>query len=160
LRFLSGVKMRVMAIDYGAKAIGVAISDELQLTVRPLITIRREKRKYAQIIEQIGALITEHEIGTLVVGLPLNMDGTRGPAVARVESFIEDLRGSLSVPIVTVDERLTSYEADRMMREMGMNERERRARSDEYAATIILQDYLDGLKLTDPPNISSPDFSL
>jgi putative Holliday junction resolvase len=152
--------MRVMAIDYGAKAIGVAISDELQLTVRPLITIRREKRKYAQIIEQIGALITEHEIGTLVVGLPLNMDGTRGPAVARVESFIEDLRGSLSVPIVTVDERLTSYEADRMMREMGMNERERRARSDEYAATIILQDYLDGLKLTDPPNISSPDFSL
>ncbi len=152
--------MRVMAIDYGAKAIGVAISDELQLTVRPLTTIRREKRKYAQVIEQIGALITEHEIGTLVVGLPLNMDGTRGPAVERVESFIEDLRQRLSVPIVTIDERLTSYEADRMMREIGMNERERRARSDEYAATIILQDYLDGLKLTDPPDISSPDFSL
>jgi putative Holliday junction resolvase len=149
-----------MAIDYGAKAIGVAVSDELRLTVRPLTTIRREKRKYAQIIEQIGALITEHEIGTLVVGLPLNMDGTRGPAVARVESFIEDLRRNLSVPIVTIDERLTSYEADRMMREMGMNERERRARSDEYAATIILQDYLDGLKLADPPDISSPDFSL
>jgi putative Holliday junction resolvase len=149
-----------MAIDYGAKAIGVAVSDELRLTVRPLTTIRREKRKYAQIIEQIGALITEHEIGTLVVGLPLNMDGTRGPAVARVESFIEDLRRNLSVPIVTIDERLTSYEADRMMREMGMNERERRARSDEYAATIILQDYLDGLKLADPPDNSSPDFSL
>jgi putative Holliday junction resolvase len=149
-----------MAVDYGSKAIGVAISDELRLTVRPLTTIRREKRKYAQIIGQIGALITEHEIGTLVVGLPLNMDGTRGPAIARVESFIEDLRRSLSVPIVAIDERLTSYEADRMMREMGMNERERRARSDEYAATIILQDYLDGLKLADPPDISSPDFSL
>ena len=154
------MKMRVMAIDYGAKAIGVAISDELQLTVRPLATIRREKRKYAQVIERIGALITEHEIGTLVVGLPLNMDGTRGPAVERVESFIEDLRRSLSVPIVTIDERLTSYGADQMMREMGMNERERRARSDEYAATIILQDYLDGLKLTTPPDDSSPDFSL
>ncbi|MCI0524044.1 MAG: Holliday junction resolvase RuvX [Acidobacteria bacterium] len=152
--------MRVMAVDYGSKAIGVAISDELRLTVRPLATIRREKRKYAQVIERIGALITEHEIGTLVVGLPLNMDGTRGPAVERVESFIEDLRRSLSIPIVTIDERLTSYEADQMMREMGMNERERRARSDEYAATIILQDYLDGLKLTDPPDISSPDFSL
>ncbi len=95
-----------------------------------------------------------------MVGLPLNMDGTRGPAVARVESFIEDLRRNLSVPIVTIDERLTSYEADQMMREMGMNERERRARSDEYAATIMLQDYLDGLKPTTSPDNSSPDFSL
>lgn len=152
--------MRVMAVDYGSKAIGVAISDELRLTARPLTTIRREKRKYAQVIERIGALITEHEIGTLVVGLPLNMDGTRGPAVARVESFIEDLRRSISIPIVTIDERLTSYEADQVMREMGMNEHERRARSDEYAATIILQDYLDGLKLITPPDNSSPDFSL
>src|SRR5574341_934642 len=111
--------MRVLAIDYGAKAIGVAISDELQLTVRPLMTVRREKRKYAQIIEQIGALITEHEIGTLVVGLPLNMDGTRGPAVERVESFIEDLRRNLSIPIVTIDERLTSYEARSEERRVG-----------------------------------------
>ncbi|MGH9855192.1 MAG: RuvX/YqgF family protein, partial [Blastocatellia bacterium] len=61
-----------MAIDYGEKAIGVAISDELQLTVRPLTTIRREKQKYARVIERIGALVAENEIVTLVVGLPLN----------------------------------------------------------------------------------------
>jgi len=133
-----------MAIDYGEKAIGVAISDELQLTVRPLTTIRREKQKYAQVIERIGALVAENEIATLVVGLPLNMDGTRGAAVERVESFISDLRRSVSIPIVTIDERLTSYEADQILREMGVSLRQRRAKSDEYAATIILQDYIDG----------------
>ena len=133
-----------MALDYGEKAIGVAISDELQLTVRPLTTIRREKRGYAQVIERICELVAEHEIATLVVGLPLNMDGTRGAAVERVDSFISDLRRSVPIPIVTVDERLTSIEADRILREMGVGPRERRARSDEYAASIILQDYIDG----------------
>src|SRR5215813_8914308 len=123
--------MRVMAIDYGERSVGVAISDELRLTVRPLATIRRGKRKYAQVIERIVALVAENEIATLVVGLPLNMDGTRGAAVERVESFISDLRRSVSIPIETVDERLTSYEADQILREMGVSLRQRRARSDE-----------------------------
>lgn len=133
-----------MAIDYGERSVGVAISDELQLTVRPLTTIRREKRGYAEVIDRIRALVAENEIATLVVGLPLNMDGTRGAAVERVESFISDLQRSVSVPIVKVDERLTSHEADRILREMGVGLRERRARSDEYAASLILQDYIDG----------------
>ncbi|HMV47075.1 MAG TPA: Holliday junction resolvase RuvX [Blastocatellia bacterium] len=135
--------MRVMAVDYGTKAIGLAISDELQLTVRPLTTIRREKRDRNRVAERIGNLVVEHEIGTLVVGLPLNMDGTRGEAVENVERFIAGLH--LSVPIVTIDERLTSYEADQILREMGVSLKERKARSDEYAAVLILQDYLDGL---------------
>jgi len=133
-----------MAIDYGERSVGVAISDELQLTVRPLATIRREKKGYAQVIERISALVAENEVATLVVGLPLNMDGTRGAAVERVESFISDLRRSVSIPIATVDERLTSHEADLILREMGVGLRERRARSDEYAATVILQDYIEG----------------
>jgi putative Holliday junction resolvase len=133
-----------MALDYGERGVGVAISDELRLTVRPLTTIRRKKQRYAQVIERIRELVAEHEIATLVVGLPLNMDGTRGAAVERVETFISDLRRSVPIPIVTVDERLTSIEADRMLREMGVGPRERRARSDEYAASIILQDYIDG----------------
>ena len=138
--------MRVMALDYGERGVGVAISDELQLTARPLTTIRREKKRYAQVIERIRELVDENEVATLVVGLPLNMDGSRGAAVERVESFISDLRLGVSIPIVTVDERLTSQEADRMLREMGVGLRERRARSDEYAAMIILQDYIDGQK--------------
>lgn len=138
--------MRLMAIDYGERSIGVAISDELQLTVRPLTTIRREKEKFAHVIRRISELVAENGIATLVVGLPLNMDGTRGAAVERVESFISELRRSVLIPIVTVDERLTSHEADRMLRDMGVGLRERRARSDEYAAMIILQDYIDGQK--------------
>ena len=138
--------MRLMAIDYGERSIGVAISDELQLTVRPLTTIRREKEKFAHVIRRISELVAENGIATLVVGLPLNMDGTRGAAVERVESFVSELRRSVLIPIVTVDERLTSHEADRMLRDMGVGLRERRARSDEYAAMIILQDYIDGQK--------------
>ncbi len=147
--------MRMMAIDYGTKAIGVAISDELQLTVRPLTTIRSRNLKHAQIIERICALIAESEVGTLVVGMPLNMDGTRGPAAARVERLIEDLRRRLTIPVVEIDERLTSYEADQMLREMGADRRERSARSDEYAAAIILQDYLERQNRRAPPNNSS-----
>lgn len=133
-----------MAIDYGEKSIGVAISDELQLTVRPLTTIRRGKKKYSQVIETICSLVNDHEIGTLIMGLPLNMDGTRGEAADRVEKFVDALQSRLPISIVIIDERLTSYEADQILREMGLNERERRARSDEYAAAIILHDYLEG----------------
>jgi putative Holliday junction resolvase len=147
--------MRVMALDYGERRVGVAISDELQLIARPLTTIRREKKGYAQIIDRIRELVDENEVATLVVGLPLNMDGSRGAAVDRVESFISDLRRSVSIPVVAVDERLTSREADRMLREMGMGLRERRARSDEYAASVILQDYIDEQRRT-PMSETSP----
>lgn len=136
--------MRVMAIDYGTKAIGVAISDELQLTVRPLTTIRRERQNQIPVVEKVGELAHEHEIGVLVIGLPLNMNGTRGEATEKVEKFVADLRPHLSMPIVLIDERLTSYEADQILREMGVGPKERKAKSDEYAAVLILQDYLDG----------------
>ncbi len=136
--------MRVMAIDYGSKSIGIAVSDELQLTVRPLTTVRRERRNYSQVIDTICSLVEENEVGTVVIGMPLNMNGTRGEAAERVESFVSDLRNRISTPIISIDERLTSHEADQVLREMGFNERERRSRSDEYAAVIILQDYLDG----------------
>lgn len=138
--------MRAMAIDYGTKAIGLAICDELQLTVRPLTTIRHPE--LSQAAERIGQLAEEYEVGTLVVGLPLNMDGSRGTAVENVEKFIAELHPHLSlraIPIVTIDERLTSFEADQILREMGVSLKERKAKSDEYAAVLILQDYLDGL---------------
>lgn len=136
--------MRLMAIDYGTKAIGLAICDELHLSVRPLTTIRCEKLDRKQVTKRICDLTAEHEIGGLIVGLPLNMDGTRGAAVEKVERFITDLQPHLSIPIVTVDERLTSYEADQLLREMGVSQKDRKAKSDEYAAVLILQDYLDG----------------
>lgn len=136
--------MRVLALDYGTKAIGLAICDELQLTVRPLMTIRRERQDRKRVAQRIRDLVVEHEIGALVVGLPLNMNGTRGEAVERVEGFIADLRPQLSIPIITIDERLTSYEADQILRGMGIGAKGRKSKSDEYAAVLILQDYLDG----------------
>lgn len=130
--------MRIMALDYGTRSIGVAISDELQITVRPLTTLSAD----AWLIERIMALVIEYEVGTVVVGLPLRMDGTRGEAAERTEIFVRKLQSQLSIPIVMRDERLTSHAADELLRERGASLRERRARSDEYAAAIILQDYL------------------
>lgn len=134
--------MRVMAIDYGSKSIGLAISDELRLVVRPLATIRRDGGGSSAVLGRIAGYVLEYEVGTLVVGMPLSMDGTRGTAARRVERFIDGLRPAITIPIVTVDERLTSREADDRLRARGMSERERRRRSDEYAAVIMLEDYL------------------
>ena len=135
--------MRLMALDYGTRAIGVAISDELKLTVRPLTTIRRERQSRSRVIELITTLVAEQEVETLVVGLPLRMDGTAGDAAERVMRFIRELQSKLQIPVVPYNERLTSREADEILRERGADARERRARSDEIAAAIILQDYLN-----------------
>lgn len=136
-----------MALDYGTTAIGVAVSDELQLTARPLTTLRRKNLpgknlSDAQIAAHMANLLAEYEIGLLLVGLPLNMDGTRGVAVAKVERFVAELQANTDVPIQMMDERLTSREADERLREQGADAHERKAKSDEYAALILLEDYL------------------
>lgn len=135
--------MRAMALDYGTKAIGIAISDELRLTVRPLTTIRRRRQSRNQIIAQIKALLEEYEAAELIVGLPLRLDGTIGDAAERVNIFIVELQKALAVPIIAQDERLTSHEAEAMMRELGFDQRQRKEKSDEYAAAIILREYLE-----------------
>jgi putative holliday junction resolvase len=134
--------LRVLAIDYGTNSVGLAICDELQLTTRPLTTIRRKPGRRLDLSQEIQHYVEEYEIGTLVVGLPLNMDGTRGEATRRVERFIATLQPLLTIPVYTVDERLTSREADERLRTAGMSDRERRKMSDEYAAVVILEDYL------------------
>jgi putative holliday junction resolvase len=144
--------MRLMALDYGTHSIGVAVCDELRLAVRPLTTIRRKGPSRAAVIAKIRELVAEYEPMTLVVGLPLRMDGTSGDAAERVQRFIADLQRELNIPVAAQDERLTSREADELMREQGLDARERRARSDEYAAAVILQDYL----ASNPPAENSP----
>lgn len=133
----------MMAIDYGTRAIGVAVADELGITVRPLTTIRCGRMSHRQVFECIAQLVAENEISTLVVGLPLRADGTRGAAAMRVEKFIGNLQSQLSIPVVTCNEFLSSREADEILRANGADFKTRRARSDEYAATVILRDYLD-----------------
>ena len=132
-----------MAIDYGTRAIGVAVADELGITVRPLTTIRCQRLNRRQVLERIAQLVAENEIGTLVVGLPLRADGTRGEAALRVEKFIGELQAQLTITVVACNEFLSSREADEILRASGADFKTRRARSDEYAATVILRDYLD-----------------
>ncbi len=132
--------MRVLAIDFGAKRIGTAISDALGITVRPVETIRRSSVE--RDIARLKSLVEDLEAEAVVFGLPLRMDGTEGEAAATAMKFAERLRSRITVPLFTQDERLTSYEAEQMMIERGYGREQRRARSDEFAAMIILQDYL------------------
>jgi putative holliday junction resolvase len=138
--------MRVLAIDLGTKRIGIAVSDALGLTVRPLETIRRTSDQND--IVRIETLVNDLEAEAVVVGLPLRMDGTIGDAAAATMRFVDKLRAQLDVAVITQDERLTSYEAEQMMTERGFSRDKRRARSDELAAMIILRDYLASFETT------------
>jgi len=132
--------MRVLAIDLGSKRIGTAVSDALGLSARPVETIRRSSNE--RDIARLQALVADLDAEAVVVGLPLRMDGTVGDAAARTLRFVERLRAALAVDVFTQDERLTSYEAEQMMIERGFNREARRARSDEFAALLILEDFL------------------
>jgi len=132
--------MRVLAIDLGTKNIGTAVSDELGITVRPLETIRRSADE--RDIARLQSLVEDLDAKAVVIGLPLRMDGEVGEAASVALRFAEKLRARLNVEVYTQDERLTSYEAEQMMIERGYSRSKRRARSDEFAAMIILQDYL------------------
>ena len=111
--------MRVLAIDLGTKNIGIAVSDALGLTVRPLDTMRRSSDE--KNVAQIKALVDDLEVEAVVLGLPLRMDGTMGDAANAVMGFMKKLRACVGVPVITQDERLTSYEAEQMMSERGFS---------------------------------------
>ncbi len=137
--------MRVLAIDFGTKRIGTAVSDALGISVRPVETIRRSS--LGKDLDRLKSLVEDLEPEAVVVGLPLRMDGRMGDAALSVMRFAERLQVALSIPVYTQDERLTSYEAEQMMIERGMGRDERRARSDQFAAMIILEDYLSTARI-------------
>jgi putative pre-16S rRNA nuclease len=132
---------RIMALDVGGRRIGVALSDSTRVLASPLTTLRAEPR--ARVIAEIAALVARHEVAELVVGLPLTLNGQIGPQAQLVQAFAEELRHALLAPIHLFDERLTSVAAERMMLDLGIKPERRKARIDEVAASIILQDFLD-----------------
>ena len=132
--------MRVLAIDLGSKRIGTAVSDALGLSARPVETIRRSNTE--RDIARLKAIVEDLDVEAVVVGLPLRMDGSIGDAAAHTLRFVERLQAALAVAVFTQDERLTSYEAEQMMIERGFSRQARRARSDEFAALLILEDFL------------------
>jgi putative Holliday junction resolvase len=136
--------MRVLAIDLGAKRMGIAISDGLGITVRPVETIKRSGLK--RDMDRLKFLVEDLEAEAVVVGVPLRMDGTVGSAAQTAMDFVAKLQIQLAISVFTQDERLTSYEAERWMIEQGLGRQARRARSDEFAAMLILEDYLSNTK--------------
>jgi len=132
---------RVMALDVGGRRIGVALSDTTRVLASPLTTLRAEPRD--RVLSEIAALVRRHEVVELVVGLPLTLSGEVGPQAQLVQQFAELLKGVLTAPVHLFDERLTTVAAERMMLDLGMKPEQRKARIDEVAASIILQDFLD-----------------
>jgi putative Holliday junction resolvase len=135
--------MRVLALDHGTKRVGLAISDELGMIAQPLTFLPAEP--IAELLQGLKKVVAEKNVEQILVGIPRNMDGSYGPAAEKVRKFVEQLKTSLTVPIRTWDERLTSVQANRDMIQGGLRREERKLKADQTAAAILLQSYLDSL---------------
>jgi len=135
--------MRVLAIDHGTVRMGIAISDELKMIAQPLEFISAEP--FAGLLDRLKQLIVEKEIELILLGMPRNMDGSYGEASIKVREFEAVLKNSLTVPVKTWDERLTSVQANRALTQGRAKKRKKRENVDSIAAAILLQSYLDGL---------------
>ncbi|UCC67320.1 MAG: Holliday junction resolvase RuvX [Armatimonadota bacterium] len=133
--------MRALGIDFGERRIGVAVSDELGIMARPLSVVERTSR--AEDIARIGEFASKRKVEMIVVGLPLNMDGSPGPAARRARRFAAALRRELGLQVELWDERLTTAEADRALIASGQRRARRRELRDGVAASLILQSYLE-----------------
>jgi putative Holliday junction resolvase len=122
----------------------MALSDTTRVLASPLTTVRAEPR--ARALAELSKLVRDYEVAELVVGLPLTLSGEVGPQAMLVRVFAEQLQSALGIPMQLFDERLTTVAAERMMIDLGMKPEQRKARIDEVAASIILQDFLDSIR--------------
>ena len=138
--------MRVLAVDVGERRIGLAISDISRTLARPLrtLTVQSTGDGVDQVVAEIARLQAEEDgLSTVVVGLPIRLDGSPNEQTSRVTAFIEALTMRTAIPILTADERLSSREAESLLAERTRDWRQRKARLDAVAAAVILQDYLE-----------------
>ena len=129
---------RSLGVDYGTKRVGLAISDSLGITSRPLSVVPR-----SAVVDEVVNLVKEHDIGTIVVGLPTGLSGDEGMSASEARKLADELGAATGAEVVLADERYTSRMADDALLESGMKRRKRRENVDKVAAAIILQDYLD-----------------
>ena len=137
--------MRILALDVGERHTGVAISDPTGTIARPLETVHHHSRQ--RLVAAVTALVAEHDVGAVVVGRPLSLDGGVGPQARSVDRYTEALAEALDVPVIPWDERFSTATADEVLRQTRTEKNRRRARSnreiDAIAAAVILQSYLD-----------------
>ncbi|MGH8950010.1 MAG: Holliday junction resolvase RuvX [Acidimicrobiia bacterium] len=129
---------RTLGVDYGTKRVGLAISDPLGLTARPLAVVTRSSA-----VEEVVNLVKEQDVGTIVVGLPTGLSGDEGTSASEARKLADELGLATGVDVVLRDERYTSRMAETALVESGMKRRQRRESVDKVAAAIILQDFLD-----------------
>jgi len=134
-----------MGLDYGSKTIGVAVSDPLGLTAQGVETIKRRSRE--EDIARVEELIAAFGVEEVVVGLPLNMDGSAGPMAHQAERFANRIRRKLGLPVHLWDERLTTVAAERSLLRGDLSRAHRHRLIDRTAAQLILQSYLDASKV-------------
>lgn len=132
---------RVLAIDMGSKRVGLAVSDELRLTVRTLPALPRTPWK--RLLSSLAELCEQFDVRSIVLGLPLRLDGTEGDAAQEVRRVAHNLQLSLKLPLFFQDERLTSKDAESSLRARGFQGVEISDRIDSEAASIILSDFLE-----------------
>ena len=136
--------MRIMGLDYGAKTVGVAISDALLLTAQGVETIcRTQENKLRKTLARIKSLCEEYEVTEIVLGFPKNMNNTIGDRAEKSLEFAEMLKKRTGLPIVMWDERLTTMEANDILIESGVPRKDRKQVIDKIAAVLILRSYLD-----------------
>jgi putative Holliday junction resolvase len=128
-----------MGLDVGEKTVGVAISDELEISASPRTVLRRDGREWAE----IARIVREEEVGEVVVGMPISMSGAHGTQAESVSRFVQTLQARVEVPVRVWDERLSTVAAERVLLEADTSRARRRQVIDKVAAAVILQGYLD-----------------
>jgi putative Holliday junction resolvase len=132
---------RILGLDVGSKTIGMAVSDPLGLTAQGLETLRRQNKRLD--FERLLSVVHQYEVKEIVVGYPLRMSGAEGAQAEKMRAFADELRKRFGLPVHLADERLTSAQANRLLRETEMSIRRRGQVVDRLAAVLILQNWLD-----------------
>lgn len=132
---------RVLALDYGQRRIGIALSDPLGLTAQPYDTW--QNLRWDEVVDRLSLLIEKEGVQCILIGLPLTLKGHRGKMAAEVQRFADRIKKDLEKPVILWDERLTSVQAKRILRAAGPSVRRRKASVDVMAAVLLLQSYLD-----------------
>ncbi|MGH3909657.1 MAG: Holliday junction resolvase RuvX [Pseudonocardiaceae bacterium] len=154
---MTGQPGRRLGVDVGEVRVGVALSDPSGALATPLVTLKRDKRGGAD-LDALAALVVEHEVVEVVVGLPRTLAGRHGPAARAAEEYAHTLAGRLdkTVPVRLTDERLTTVSATRMLSGRGVRGRKQRAVVDQAAAVEILQGWLDARRRVDSEAEETP----
>jgi putative holliday junction resolvase len=131
---------RILGLDVGTRRIGIAVSDPLGITAQGLETLQRRNKRHD--FEHLGRVIEEYAVKEIIVGLPLRMSGAQGTQAEKMQTFAEDLRKRFGLPVHLWDERLTSAEANRLLRETDLSIEKRGQAVDRMAAILILQGWM------------------